>query len=88
MMSLMGTVRGREVRFRIYPKDHPPVHAHGKIGAGEVIVEVRRNGEVALSTVHKDPVVGNVKNSEISTVLAEAADFAKEIRAEWKEMQK
>jgi MoaA/NifB/PqqE/SkfB family radical SAM enzyme len=84
----MGTVRGREVKFRIYPKDHLPVHAHGKIGAGEVIVEVRRNGEVALSIVHKEPVVGNVKSSEISKVLAEAADLAKEIRAEWKEMQK
>jgi len=84
----MGTVRGREVKFRIYPKDHLPVHAHAKIGAGEVIVEVRRDGKVALSRVHKVPVVGDVKNSEIAKVLAEAADLAKAIRAEWKEMQK
>ncbi len=81
-------MRAREVKFRVYPKDHLPVHAHGKIGAGEVIVEIRLGGKVALSTVHKEPVLGNVKDNEIVKVLEEAADFAKEIRAEWKEMQK
>ena len=83
----MGTVRGREVKFRIYPKDHLPIHAHGKIGKGEVIVEIRRGGAVALSTVHKDPVRGDVKDSEIVKVLEEAADFQREIRAEWRRMQ-
>jgi hypothetical protein len=84
----MGTVAGRGVKFRIYPKDHFPVHAHARIGAGEVIVEVRRDGSVALSTVHRDAVLGNVKDNEIARVLREAANLAKEIRAEWKEMQK
>ncbi len=84
----MGTVRCREVKFRVYPKDHLPVHAHAKIGGGEVIVEVRRGGKVALSTVHKEPVIGPVKDSEIVKVLKAAADVAVEIRAEWKEMQK
>jgi MoaA/NifB/PqqE/SkfB family radical SAM enzyme len=84
----MGTVRGREVKFRVYPKDHSPVHAHAKIGAGEVIVEIRRGGKVALSAVHKESVVGNVKDNEIAKALKEAVEFAKEIRAEWKEMQK
>jgi hypothetical protein len=84
----MGTVRCREVKFRVYPKDHLPIHAHAKIGGGEVIVEVRRGGKVALSTVHKESVIGNVKDSEIAKVLREAADVAVEIRAEWREMQK
>ncbi|MBV8644605.1 MAG: hypothetical protein JO225_11945 [Candidatus Eremiobacteraeota bacterium] len=84
----MGTVRGREVKFRIYPKDHAPVHAHAKVGAGEVIIEVRRDGTVALSAVHREAVVGNVKNSEIVKALREAAEFASAIRREWKEMQK
>jgi hypothetical protein len=64
----MGTVAGRGVKFRIYPKDHFPVHAHARIGAGEVIVEVRRDGSVALSTVHRDAVLGNVKDNEIARV--------------------
>ena len=64
------------------------MHAHARIGAGEVIVEVRRDGSVALSTVHRQAVLGSVKDNEIATVLSEAADLAKEIRAEWKEIQK
>ena len=64
------------------------MHAHARIGAGEVIVEVRRDGSVALSTVHREAVLGNVKDNEITRVLSAAADAAKEIRAEWKEMQK
>lgn len=84
----MGTVYGRQAKFRVYPKDHPPIHAHAKIGSGEVIVEVSRSGTVRLSTVHKEPVVGNVTDSEIAKVLEEAAQCAKAIRAEWREMQK
>jgi MoaA/NifB/PqqE/SkfB family radical SAM enzyme len=84
----MGTVRGRQTKFRVYPKDHLPVHAHAKIGAGEVIIEIRRDGTVALSTVHKESVVGNVKDSEIARALKEAADVWQAIRAEWKEMQR
>jgi len=88
-MPPMGTVRGREVKFRIYPKDHLPVHAHGKIGAGEVIVEIRRDGKVAVSTVHKEPVAGNVKNSEIAkmkdpriaTTAAELREAGKRARS-------
>jgi hypothetical protein len=38
----MGTLHGRQAKFRVYPKDHLPVHAHARIGAGEVIIEVRR----------------------------------------------
>lgn len=84
----MGTVRGRQVKFRVYPKDHLPVHTHAKIGAGEVIIEVRPDGNVALSAVHREPVVGNVKDSEIVRALEEAAEFSKAIRAEWREMQR
>ncbi len=84
----MGTVRGHKVKFRVYPKDHLPVHAHGKVGAGEVIIEIRRGGHVALSTVHRESVVGNVKDTEIARALKEAAECWQAIRAEWKEMQK
>jgi hypothetical protein len=84
----MGTVRGRGVKFRVYPKDHLPVHVHAKIGSGEVIVEVQRDGTVRLSTVHRDPVIGDVKDNEIARALEEAARLAKELRAEWKEMQR
>ena len=59
-----------------------------KIGTGEVIVEIRPGGRVTLSTVHKESVVGNVKDNEIAKALKEAAECAKEILAEWKEMQK
>jgi hypothetical protein len=84
----VGTIQARGVRFRIYPKDHLPVHAHGKIGSGEVIVEVRPDGTVGLSSAHKKPVRGNIKDAEIVTVLEQANEFAAEIHRVWKEMQK
>jgi isochorismate synthase EntC len=62
------------------------MHAHGKIGSGEVIVELRA-GEVALSKAHKDAVTGIVKDSEIKKVLEEAAELYEAIVAEWKRMQ-
>lgn len=84
----MGTVFGRQATFRVYPKDHRPVHAHAKIGAGEVIIEFRKDGTVALSTVHKEAVVGNVKDSEITRALEEAVLLWKQVRAEWKKMER
>lgn len=64
------------------------MHAHAKIGSGEVIVEIRRGGEAALSSVHREPVVGDVKDSEIWQVLDEAREIADAIRAEWRKMQR
>jgi len=84
----MGTVRGREVRFRLYPHDHLPVHAHGKIGAGEVVVEILAAGRARLSLVHGESVRGDVKDNEIRKVVREATELAREIRAEWGAMHK
>ncbi|MDB5040530.1 MAG: hypothetical protein JWN27_1256 [Candidatus Eremiobacteraeota bacterium] len=81
-------MRGRQAKFRVYPDDHLPVHAHARIGRGEVIIEFRRDGSVALSSIHRDAVVGIVTNREIVRALEEAAEFSLAVRAEWKKMHR
>ncbi len=44
----VGTVRVGEIRFRVYPQDHEPIHVHGFIGSGEVIVMLFADGTVGL----------------------------------------
>ena len=80
----MGTIRSGEVRFRIYPQDHEPRHAHGFIGSGQVIVDLRADGTVALAS-RKDCVIG-ATGSEVRKTLNAAADAFDEITAEWEKM--
>ncbi len=81
----MGTVRQGEVRFRIHPQDHEPRHAHGLIGSGRVIVDLRADGSVALAK-RKD-AVRNATESEVRKVLNAAAAAFDLIIAEWEKMQ-
>ena len=41
ILQPVSTVRAGEVRFHLYPQDHQPRHAHGVIGRGQVIVDLR-----------------------------------------------
>jgi Protein of unknown function (DUF2442) len=45
----MGSVICGGVRFVVYSNDHPPRHAHGFLGNAEIIVDFRRDGNVALA---------------------------------------
>ncbi len=80
----MTTVRVGEVRFRVYPQDHLPRHVHGFIGSGEVIVDLRVDGSVALA--ERRDAVCHVTHAEVRKVLAAAASAFDQLAAEWETM--
>ncbi len=80
----MTTVRVGEVRFRVYPQDHLPRHVHGFIGRGEVIVDLRADGTVALA--NRADAVCDVTRAEVRKVLNAAASAFDRLAAEWEAM--
>jgi hypothetical protein len=80
----MTTLRVGEVRFRVYPQDHLPRHVHGFIGRGEVIVDLRADGSVAL--VRRSDAVNRVTRVEVRRVLDAAAMVFEGLGAAWEEM--
>jgi len=80
----MTTVRVGEVRFRVYPQDHLPRHVHGFIGRGEVIVDLRADGSVALAD--RADAVRCVTRAEVRKVLLAAATGFGRLAAAWEGM--
>ena len=80
----MSTVRAGEVRFHLYPQDHEPRHAHGLIGHGQVIVDLRSDGTVTQAK-RPDAVIGANKN-EVRKVLHAAVAYYDELVAAWERM--
>jgi UPF0288 family protein (methanogenesis marker protein 3) len=80
----VSTVRAGEVRFHLYPQDHEPRHAHGLIGHGQVIVDLRSDGTVTLAK-RPDAVIGANKN-EVRKVLHAAVAYYDELVAAWERM--
>jgi hypothetical protein len=74
----------REVRFIAYPQDHEPRHVHGFIGSGEVIVDLRLDGSVALA--RRDDAVRGVTRSEVRKVLEAAERRYHQLVAHWEKM--
>ncbi len=82
----MSSTRVRGVSFRVYPQDHEPRHIHGFIGSGEVIVDLRADGTVALAH-RKDAIRGTVTRSEVRKVLTAAGEAFQTLADLWDEMQ-
>jgi hypothetical protein len=80
----MTTVRVGEVRFRVYPQDHLPRHVHGFIGRGEVIVDLRADGSVALAD--RADAVRRVTRAEVRKALLAAATGFDRLAAAWEGM--
>jgi hypothetical protein len=80
----MTTVRVGGVWFRVYPQDHLPRHIHGFIGGGEVIVDLRADGSVALAD--RPDAAYRVTRAEVRKVLAAAASAFDQLAAEWEAM--
>jgi len=77
-------VRVGEVRFRVYPQDHLPRHVHGFIGSGEVIVDLRADGSVALANWRN--AVSHVTRVEVKKVLAAAGGAFDQLTEAWEAM--
>jgi hypothetical protein len=78
------TLRVGEVLFRVYPRDHLPRHVHGSLGRGEVIVDLRTDGSVALA--RRSDAVNRVTRVEVRRVLDAAATAFEGLATVWEEM--
>lgn len=82
----MGSLRFDGVLFVIYSNDHPPRHVHGFNGETEAIVDLRRDGTVALAE-RKDAIrPANAKKSDVKKILTDAAQHFEELAALWEEI--
>jgi hypothetical protein len=79
------TIRVGEVRFRVYPQDHPPRHLHAFIGDGEVIIDLRTDRTVAVAD--RRNAVRNATRTEVRRVLSIATGAFDLLVAMWEEMQ-
>jgi hypothetical protein len=75
----MGSMRFRGVRFVAYTMEHEPRHVHGFYAETEVVVDLLRDGSVALA-LRKDVVnTPNASKSDVRHVLTVAADHFDEL---------
>lgn len=74
------------VRFVAYPQDHEPRHVHGFTAEVEVIVDLRRDGNVMLA--HRPDAIrpANARKSDVRKVLDTAAGHFEELVTLWEEM--
>jgi len=79
----MGSLRFEGVRLTAYTMDHEPRHVHGFYAEVEVIVDLRRDGNVSLAdrTDAIRPRKGS--KSDVRRVLAVAARHFDELAALW-----
>ncbi|HLB08118.1 MAG TPA: DUF4160 domain-containing protein [Gemmatimonadaceae bacterium] len=67
-----------------YPQDHLRRHVHAFIGSGEVIVDLRADGSVALAD--RTDAVFRVTPAEVRKVLKAAAAAFEKLAAAWEKM--
>jgi hypothetical protein len=69
---LIGSLKLGGILFVVYSNDHPPRHVHDFSGETEAIVDLRRDGAVALAD-RKDSVrPADAKRSDIKKILETA----------------
>lgn len=77
----MGTVGARGFEFRVFPKDHDPVHAHVEFDNGVLLIAFVDGFVVPLETR------GTVRPPDIKKALIVAVAVYDEVLAEWERMQ-
>jgi hypothetical protein len=78
----MGTVPARGFGFKVFPKDHEPVHAHVEFDRGVLLVAFI-DGEVLPLEVR-----GTVRAPDIRKALTAASTVYDAVIAEWEKMQR
>jgi hypothetical protein len=69
----MGSLRIDGALFVVYSNDHPPRHVHGFSGETEAIVDLLRDGSVALADRRDAVQPANAKRSDVKKILEMAA---------------
>ena len=80
----MGSLRFNGVRFVVYPNDHEPRHVHGFYAGVEVVVDLRRDGTVALANRTDAVKPGNGSRADVRHVLTTAVQHFDELVALWR----
>lgn len=79
----MSSLRFDGAVFVVYPNDHPPRHVHGFTGDVEAIVDLRRDGNVALAERPDAIRPSNAKRSDVRKILKAAAEHFDELVKLW-----
>jgi hypothetical protein len=79
-------VRVGGVRFKLYPEDHVPRHAHGLYAGIEVVIALRTDRTVTLAGRDDAVQPRNAKRSDVRKVLETAAEHFDALVAAWEEM--
>lgn len=82
----MSTVRVGAIRFKVYPQDHEPRHIHAFVGSGEVVLDLRSNGTVALAKRGSGAIRGSVTRTEVRKALDAAAEAFELLAKAWEDM--
>jgi hypothetical protein len=77
----VGTVRARGFEFKVFPKDHDPVHAHVEFDNGVLLIAFVDGFVAALEAR------GTVRAPDIKKALIVAVTVYDEVLAEWERMQ-
>jgi hypothetical protein len=77
----VGTVRARGFEFKVFPKDHDPVHAHVEFD-NAVFLTAFVDGFVSALEAR-----GTVRAPDIKKALIVAVTVYDEVLAEWERMQ-
>jgi hypothetical protein len=82
------TIRASGVRFKLYPEDHLPRHAHGLYAGIEVIVDLAADGTVTLAK-RKDAIQPkNAKRNDVRKILQTAAENFDALVDAWEAMHR
>jgi len=79
----MGSLRFDGVRFTAYTMDHAPRHVHGFYAGIEVIVDLRRDGTVALARRSDAIRPGNGSKADVRHVLTLVARHFDKLVSLW-----
>ena len=82
----MASLRFGNVLFIAYPQDHEPRHIHGFTGETEVIVDIGKDGNVAIADRPDCIRPGNAKRSDVRKILRAAAKHFEQLVSLWEKM--
>ncbi len=79
----MGSLRFDGIRFIVYSNDHPPRHVHGFLAETEAIVDLLKDGSIALALRPDAIRPSGAKRSDVKKILNSAAAHFDELIVLW-----
>jgi len=80
------TIKAGAVRFKLYPEDHLPRHAHGLYAGIEVVVQLGAERTVTLASRNDAIQPKDAKRSDVRKILNAAATHFDALVDAWEKM--